>query len=141
MNCQTRERPVQEHRPVPEKFVAPDVNVYETRDAYVVEAELPGVQKSGVNVTIDGNTLTIVGHRTAVPSVGRPLHRETIGSDFQRSFELDPVIDTSRIRAEVEQGLLTLHLPKAEKVKPRRITVTQRPDDAKNLGERRRLQG
>lgn len=123
MNGQTQEKPAQEHRPVPEKFVAPDVNIYETHDAYVVEAELPGVQKSGVNVTIDGNTLTIVGRRKTGSPAGRALHRETIGADFQRSFELDPVVDTSRIRAEVEQGLLTLHLPKTEKVKPRRINV------------------
>jgi HSP20 family protein len=54
---------------------------------------------------------------------GEPVYRESHPYDFRRVYELDPSIDTSRISARIENGLLTVNLPKAEKVKPRRIEV------------------
>jgi HSP20 family protein len=52
------------------------------------------------------------------------LYRESNPADYRRVFQLDPSIETGRISAQIEQGILTLNLPKAEKVKPRRITVS-----------------
>jgi HSP20 family protein len=63
-----------------------------------------------------------VGRRAPAP-VGNPLYRESQTADFRRVFELDPSIESGKINARIEEGILTLTLPKAEKVKPRKITV------------------
>lgn len=115
-------RPTAE-RAAREEFVSPEVNIFETKDGYVLEAEMPGVNKEGLEITLEGTEITIVGHRQPEPMPGSPLFRESQGWDFRRVFELDPAIDTSKISASMEQGVLTLTLPKSEKVKPRKITV------------------
>ncbi len=108
---------------VRKEFVTPEVNIFETKDGYVLEAEMPGVNKAGLEITLEGNEITIVGHRHTEPMPGQPLFRESQDWDYRRLFELDPAIDTGRIAAKVEQGVLTLTLPKSERVKPRKITV------------------
>jgi HSP20 family protein len=111
-----------EHNRVAE-FISPGVNIYETKDGYLLEAEMPGVGKDGLEITLEGNELTITGRRNAESPGGEPLFRERSRLDFQRTFELDPAIDTAHINAKMNQGLLTLTLPKSEQVKPRKITV------------------
>jgi HSP20 family protein len=103
-------------------FVTPEVNIVETKEGYVLEAEMPGVTKDGLDIRMEDNVLTIVGRRGPAPT-GSPIYRESRTSDFRRVFELDPSIESSKISARVNQGILTLNLPKAEKVKPRKITV------------------
>jgi HSP20 family protein len=103
-------------------YVTPEVNIFETKDGFVLEAEMPGVSKDTLEITLEGNALTLVGHRDD-GSEGRALYRESKPAHFRRVFELDPAIDTGKINAKVEQGVLTLTLPKAEKVKPRKIAV------------------
>jgi len=111
-------------RPTEPAWVAPEVNIFETPDAYLLEGEMPGVNKDGLEITLEGNTLTIVGRRHEADFGGNPLHRESGAGAFRRVFELDPAVDTSKIRAKMDQGVLKLRLPKAEKVKPRKIRVT-----------------
>ena len=104
-------------------WIQPQVNIAETRDGYVLEAEMPGVNKDGLEVLLEGNELTIVGRRT-VPSLNAQLlYRESADRDYRRTFELDPAIDTGKIVARMDQGILYLELPKSERVKPRKITV------------------
>jgi len=104
-------------------YSAPDVNIYESEHGYTLEADMPGVSKRDLEVTLENNTLTIVGHRAEhMPNVS-VLYRETQPASFRRVFELDPTIDHTNIRAEMVQGVLTLTLPKAEHVKPKRIAV------------------
>jgi HSP20 family protein len=104
-------------------YVAPEVNIFEMKDGYVVEAEMPGVNKEGLEITVEGHELTIVGHRNPEQLNGQSLFRERRLVDYRRSFELDPAIDTSKVTAKIDQGILTVTLPKSEKVKPRKITV------------------
>jgi len=104
-------------------YVSPDVNIFETRENYTLEAEMPGVTKDTLEVTLEGNCLTLVGRRSDEPLTGTLLCQESRPADFRRVFELDPTIDAKGIRAQMNQGVLTLELPKAEAVKPRRITV------------------
>jgi HSP20 family protein len=104
-------------------FVAPEVNIFETKDGYVLEAEMPGVSKEGLEITVEGNEVTITGRRQTAPLPGEVLFRESRTADFRRVFELDPAIDTTKVKARIEQGVLTLELPKSERVKPRKITV------------------
>ena len=118
----TKEQPVMNTTRATE-FVAPEVNIFDTKDGYVLEAEMPGVNKDGLEITLQDNELTIIGHRRLEQLAGAPLFRESHEVDFRRVFELDPAIDTGRISARMEQGILTLTLPKSEKVKPRKIKV------------------
>lgn len=104
-------------------FVSPEVNIYETPEGYVLQAEMPGVPKDGIEVILQGNTLGIVGRRKVDPTPGTVLVREAHNADFRRVFELDPAIDAQRISAEIRQGVLVLTLPKMERVKPRKIAV------------------
>ena len=115
-----------ETRNVPEQkraFVAPEVNIYETADGYMLEAEMPGVNKAGLEITLENNEITIIGHRNLEHVEGELLLRESAEADYRRVFELDPAIDTSRISARMDQGILCVTLPKSERVKPRKITV------------------
>jgi HSP20 family protein len=120
---QQEERPVQPQPANPERpHVSPKVNIMENKDGYVLEAEMPGVAKEGLEISVEENELTITGRRQPDPSANL-LYRESHPADYRRVFELDPSIETGRISAQIDQGILTLTLPKAEKVKPRRITV------------------
>ncbi|HZL43409.1 MAG TPA: Hsp20/alpha crystallin family protein [Verrucomicrobiae bacterium] len=117
-----------ENRPVnsqasPQEYVAPEVNIFETKDGYILEAEMPGVNKEGLEVTLEGSEIAITGHRKVLSPGGTPVFRERNDADFRRVFELDPAIDTGKISAKMDQGILTLTLPKSERVKPRKITV------------------
>jgi len=106
------------------KYIAPPVNVFEIKDGYVIQAEMPGVAKDGLEVTVEGSELVIVGRRQPDEVKAQRLHRESHGADYRRVFELDPAIDSSRIEAKVEQGLLTLRLPTSERAKPQKIAVS-----------------
>ena len=106
-----------------QEYVAPEVNIFETKDGYVLEAEMPGVNKDGLEITLEGTGMTIVGHRQTEPLPGEALFRESRPVDYRRAFELDPAIDSAKISAKMERGVLTLTLPKSEKVKPRKIVV------------------
>lgn len=107
----------------PVEYVAPEVNIFETGEGYILEAEMPGVSKEGLEITLEGTEITIIGRRHQEETPGEALFRESRQADYRRVFELDPAIDTGRIAARMEQGVLTLNLPKAEKVKPRLIKV------------------
>jgi HSP20 family protein len=104
-------------------YISPQVNIFENKEGYVLEAEMPGVTKQGLEITLEGNEMVIVGHRHLETPVGQMVFRESQHADFRRVFELDPAIDSAKINARIDQGVLTLSLPKSEKVKPRRIAV------------------
>jgi HSP20 family protein len=105
-------------------YVTPVANILETADSYILEAEMPGVNKEGLEVTVENGELIIMGRRGDKDLPGTAIYREARPLDFRRVFDLDPSIDTGKITAKMEQGILTLTLPKAEEVKPRRIKVT-----------------
>ena len=105
------------------EYVGPEVNIYETKEGYVLEAEMPGVSKDGLEVTLEGAEITITGHRSDEAVRAEMLLRESTSHDYRRVFDLDPAIDTGKISAHMEQGVLTLTLPKSEQVKPRKIKV------------------
>jgi HSP20 family protein len=105
------------------QYLTPLVDVESTDEGYVVRAEMPGVDKEGLEIMVDNGELTILGHRRNLKYPGELAYREIKQYDFRRVYELDPAIDTSKITARIDQGLLTLTLPKAERVKPRKISV------------------
>ena len=105
-------------------YLTPPANIREDKDGYILEAEMPGVSKDGLEVTIENGELQIIGRRTKSEAAGRQIYRESRGLDYRRVFELDHSIDAGKIVARIDQGVLTLHLPKSEAVKPRKIEVT-----------------
>jgi HSP20 family protein len=119
---QKEARPTQD-RAARQEYLLPEVNIFETKDGYVLEAEMPGVSKEGLEITLEGNEITITGHRQAETQSGESLFRERRLADYRRVFQLDPAVDTSKVSARMEQGVLTLTLPKSERVKPRKIKV------------------
>jgi HSP20 family protein len=110
-------------QPQSRPFVAPLVDIKSTPEEYVLHAEMPGVNKEGIEVKVENGDLIITGRRHPIEISGELVHRESRSNDFRRVYELDPSIDTSRITARIENGVLTVRLPKAESVKPRRIEV------------------
>ena len=115
------ERPVEQASRL--SWDLPPVNIREEHDAYVMELEMPGVCKDGLEITVENNELTLIGRRTDPEVEGEMVYRESRRRDYRRSFEIDPSIDTNKISAKIDQGVLTLTLPKAESVKPRKISV------------------
>jgi HSP20 family protein len=107
-----------------EQFAAPAASVVEAIDGYTLEVEMPGVNKEGVEISVENNELTIVGRRSLPAVEGTLIHRESRPENYRRTFELDPSIDANKVSAKIDQGVVTLTLPKAEHVKPRKITVS-----------------
>lgn len=105
-------------------YVTPVANILETAEGYLLEAEMPGVSKDGIEVSVENGELIIAGRRADKELPGSAVYRESQPLDYRRVFDLDPSIDTGKITARMEQGVLILTLPKAEQVKPRRIQVT-----------------
>ena len=107
-----------------ERFSTPAASVSETPDGYTLELEMPGVSKEGLEISVENNELSIVGRRSTPAIEGTLIHRESRSHTYRRSFEIDPSIDSAKIAARISQGVVTLTLPKAEEVKPRKIAVS-----------------
>jgi HSP20 family protein len=123
-NTLTQERTEQQNGARTERrYLSPRVNIAETPDEYILEAEMPGVNKEGLEVLLERNELTLVGRRTTEKPPGERVYRESRDNDYRRVFVLDPMIDTTRINARMENGVLFLNLPKSDQVKPRRIEI------------------
>jgi HSP20 family protein len=102
----------------------PAVDIYETKDELLLLADLPGVKGEDVNIHFEQGELTISAPVHARQPEGTAyLLAEYATGGFQRSFQISEAIDAGRISAEYKGGALTLHLPKVEAVKPRKITV------------------
>lgn len=106
---------------------APPIDVYETGDCYVVSAELPGLTRDQIDVSLQDNRLTIRGSRPTKVSQGASVryHQVERGhGTFLRTFEFADAIEQNAINADLRDGLLTVTLPKRPVPKPRRIDVT-----------------
>jgi HSP20 family protein len=108
----------------PGAYFMPLVDIYETPDELVLVADMPGVPRENVQVHLDGDTLTVEGRPSAGEYEGlKPIHVEYGVGGFYRRFTLGETIDRAGIKAVVKNGVLTLHLPKAERARARRIEV------------------
>ena len=123
MNTLTRETR-ESDRGQAEQFINPPGSVTEIADGYMLEIEMAGVKKDGLEISVENNELTIIGRRSLPAVEGTLIHRESRPENFRRVFELDPSINADKISAKNDQGLVTLILPKAEHVKPRKIAIS-----------------
>jgi HSP20 family molecular chaperone IbpA len=105
-------------------YYTPRIDVYETSEAILVEADMPGVAPTAVEVKIDHGLLTVVGRVQRRPAVDvTQLYEEYVPGDFYRAFSLGEQVDDGAISAVMKDGVLTVKLPKSPKTRPRSITV------------------
>lgn len=104
-------------------IIRPAVDIFENDDGLTLKADLPGVTKDALNIGIDQGLLTIEARaKSNLP--GEQVLREFLPASYYRQFQVPDEIDTEKISAEMNNGVLTLNLPKAEAAKPRRIEIT-----------------
>lgn len=104
-------------------WMRPDVDIHENQDEILLIADVPGVDKDSLTIRLEEEQLTIVGERKT-SDYGEPLRAEYGQFDFRRVFAVNQDVDGERISASLDGGVLTVRLPKHERVKARTIQVT-----------------
>jgi HSP20 family protein len=124
-DLQTLEKPTVEREGTrPGVVFRPDVDIAERRDEFVVTADLPGVDEQHVQVKLEEGVLAIDGELATTPDAAwTPLYAEYRSGGYHREFRLTDAIDADRIQATMRDGVLTLHLPKTDRHRPRQIAV------------------
>ncbi len=103
---------------------SPAVDIYETEDSITLLADLPGVKKDDLDINVEDKELTITGLVDGDTSSGEKIYAEYGIGGYTRNFKLGDTIDQSKINASLKDGVLTLVLPKAERLKARKIEVS-----------------
>lgn len=107
----------------PERFLRPAVNILEEESGLQLTADLPGASKQTLDIRLEKGILTINAPVSrGLP--GRLIYSEFEWAPYYRQFQIPNLINQAEVRAEFNNGVLTLHLPKAEAAKPRRIEVS-----------------
>ncbi len=110
---------------MPTAGVFPLVNLTEDKNGYYVRAELPGLKAGELNISVTGNSLSISGQRK-IASEGQDIRyhrREREAGSFSRIVSLPGEVDSDKVDAKLKDGILTVHVPKAEAAKPKQIAV------------------
>ena len=108
----------------PQRYVVPPVDVFENEESITLLADLPGVSRDQLHVRVDGETLVLEAIASTVgPENMELVYGEAQSPAYRRQFTLSRELDTSRIEAQLRDGVLRLTIPKAEEAKPRRIEV------------------
>jgi HSP20 family protein len=110
---------------IPARTFVPATDIYETDQALTVVMEMPGVDKANLEIHLESDVLSVAGRIDfSRYEKLQPIYTEYNVGHYRRSFSLEPSrVEQEKIKAEMNDGVLTLTLPKAEKVKPRRITI------------------
>lgn len=104
--------------------VYPPINLTEDKDNYYVKAELPGVKSEDLDIQATGKNLSIAGVRKVEPEEGAKYHRkEREGGCFSRMVNMPDGIEPGKVEAKLTRGILTVVVPKAEALKPKRVTI------------------
>jgi len=105
------------------EYFTPRVDIFETESELLLLADMPGVSPKDIDLRYEQGELILQGKVTPSPKVGHLIHGEFEVGDYYRVFQIHESIDASRIEAECKNGVLTVHLPKAESAKPKQVTV------------------
>jgi len=120
-----REQENREETTIPARVFVPTADIYETQDALTVILEMPGVEKSNVNVRVEEGLPHVEGRLDLNKYQGlQPVHTEYNVGHYARSFQLSSKIDQTKIAAALNDGVLSLTLPKIEEAKPRVINIS-----------------
>jgi HSP20 family molecular chaperone IbpA len=121
---QKREVEKKQESTVPARTYLPVTDIFETEQALTVVMEMPGVDKENVEVTVQNDVLSVTGRIDFGKYEGlQPVYTEYNVGPYARSFQLSSKIDQGKISADLNDGVMTLVLPKAEEAKPRKIKV------------------
>jgi len=119
-----KELVTKEEKTVPARYYVPATDIYETDQALMVVMELPGVDKKDLDLAAENDALRVEGRINLGKYEGlEPLYTEYNVGHFARRFTLSGKIDQGSINAELENGVLTLTLPKAKEAQPRKIAI------------------
>jgi HSP20 family molecular chaperone IbpA len=114
-----------QEKTVPGRFFVPSTDAYETEDGLTLVMEMPGVVRDSLDVSLEDGVLTIEGRLDFSKYQGlEPVYTEYNVGHYARSFSLSDKVDQDNIAAKIEDGVLTLTLPKAQAARPRRIAVS-----------------
>jgi HSP20 family molecular chaperone IbpA len=120
-----KELVTKEEKTVPARYYVPNTDIYETQDALTLVMEMPGVEKKDITVGLENDRLRVEGQIDFSKYEGlEPVYTEYNVGHYARAFTLSSKIDQENISAQVEDGVLTLTLPKVKEVQPRRITIS-----------------
>jgi HSP20 family protein len=109
-----------------EVFLLPPIDVVEDGNGITLYADMPGVERDGLTVEVEGDTLLIEGRsRLALPEGARPVYAEQRSVSYRRRFTLSGDLERDRIDAKLAHGVLTLKIGKTEAARPRRIAVRE----------------
>ena len=118
--------PLWRRLPTEERGWAPPIEMYEKEDKFIVKAELPGMKKEEIDISVVGDTLTIKGERKTETEVKEEDYyccERSYGSFF-RSLTVPAAVDTNKIEAAYENGVLEISLPKAPEVKSKKVEIS-----------------
>ncbi len=108
----------------PENAFSPDVSIYDNREALIFSVDLPGVKKGDVNIEIDENNVLVIKAKSSFFSPeGSLILREVSFGDYYRAFSLSDEFDKDKVSGTLENGVLTVMVPRREDVKPKRIQI------------------
>jgi HSP20 family protein len=105
-----------------EQYIAPPVDIYEDKDGLMVVADMPGVDSKSLDVRVEQGILTLQARAKPIRQE-EPYYREYQLVNFFRQFQLSEQVDVDKISADLHDGVLSVHLPTAEKAKPKQIKV------------------
>lgn len=120
----TKAEETQPERAAQRRAIAPPVDVYENDDELLVVMDLPGVRQEDLTIGFDKDRLTIEAARVGESRSYLFQEFHTADVDYRRSFEVAPGFDVDKVSAELKSGVLSVHLPKSTKLKPRRIPIS-----------------
>ena len=113
-----------EEKTVPGRYYVPSADIYETEDALAVVMEMPGVEKKDLSVALENDVLSVDGRIDFNKYKDmEPVYTEYNVGHYARSFALSNKVDQEKISANLEDGVLTLTLPKARHAQPRKIAI------------------
>jgi HSP20 family protein len=119
-----KELVTKEEKTVPGRYYVPSTDIYETEEALTVVMEMPGVEKKDLSVAIENDVLRVEGQIDFSIYEGmEPVYAEYNVGHYARAFTLSGKIDQAKISAQLDDGVLTLTLLKAEQAQPRRIAI------------------
>jgi HSP20 family molecular chaperone IbpA len=114
-----------QEKTVPGRFFVPSTDVYETEDGLTLMMEMPGVTRENLDVSLEDGVLTVEGRLEFSKYEGlEPVYTEYNVGHYARSFSLSDKVDQANIGAKLEDGILTLSMPKSAAALPRRIAIS-----------------
>ncbi len=119
------QRAIEQDAQAPRETYTPPIDIHESPDGLVLEADIPGAAEQALHVQLEDNVLNLYARiEPRLPQDTRLIHEEYRPGDYHRSFILSDEVDRDRITAELKNGVLRVFLPKADRVRARRIEVT-----------------